>query len=152
MSVIASSTVKRFHSGTTAYRLRDNEYAFANVERLRNIKHLADVLERHVLCNNGMRSWLESLPAKIQFAALIIPQEGSCQAALIGAQWTIWPRDATRASGCSARPRNVASSLSICSCPVHRNHRVKSSSTIMTASNYKALRSRRDRGPVNRRN
>lgn len=38
--------------------------------------------------------------------------------------------------------------LSICSCPVHRNHHVKSSSMIMTAGNYKALRSRRNRCPV----
>lgn len=57
-------------------------------------------------------------------------------------------RDAARASGCSARPRTVPGTLSICFCPVHRNHRVKSSSTIMTAGNYKALRLRRDRRPV----
>lgn len=97
--------------------------------------------------DNGRRSArFASPPVKIQFAELIIPREGPRRGALIGAWCTTWPRDTARFG--VFRGHAPWRALSICFCPLHRNHRVKSSSTIMTAGNYKALRSRRDRCPV----
>lgn len=76
------------------------ESAIANVERLglRPEYLVASdspaLLERQVSREITARELANdtcSLPAKIQFAALIIPREGSCQVALIGAESEMGP-------------------------------------------------------------